>query len=314
MRAYGERLAAWAWRAGARAEDVRYPRPEAGGEVRALRLAPAAPPRARVVVAHGAGNDAVYPLLELFRALLDAGCELFSFDVDGHGCGSTTVFAADTVRTAVAAAAEEAERGRPALPLHLLGHSLGGSLVLDALASGSLERAAAAAVVSAPLDVRIGARTVAGELRGFFRRATLGQRAHYGWWGLVPAFGPVKRAAYPFRRTDADGRAWSYVEAVRRLLAEMELERRVPAVRTPTLLVYSAADRIVPLAQGRRLAAAMERAGTLRALAAPSHYGLPFDPEAVASIVGWIDGRRGAGDRHLPVETDSLAPAEVPRP
>jgi alpha-beta hydrolase superfamily lysophospholipase len=296
MRAYRERLATWARRTGARAEDVRYPRPEARGEVCAVRLAPAGPARARVVVAHGAGNDAVYPLLELFHALLGAGCELFSFDLDGHGCASTTVFAADTVRTAVAAAAEQAERGRPALPLHLLGHSLGGSLVLDALASGAVDRAASAAVLSAPVDVRIGARTVAGELRGFFRRATLGQRVHYGWWGLVPALGPVKRAAYPFRRTDADGRAWSYVAAVQRLLGEMGLEHRVSAIRVPTLLVYGARDAIVPIDQGRRLATAMPHAGRLRTLAAPSHYGLPFDPAAVEAVVAWIGGRRAGAE------------------
>lgn len=288
-RTYGERLSAWAGRLGARAADERYPRPEAGGDVCAVRLALADAPRARVLVAHGAGNDAVYPLLELFRALLRAGCEVFSFDIDGHGCGSTTVFAPHTVRTAVAAAADASERGGPALPLHVVGHSLGGSLVLDALASGALDRAASAAILSAPTDVRIGARTAVAEVRGFFTRATFAQREHYGLWGLVPAFGPVKRAAYPFRRVDADGRAWSYVAAVRRLLAEMALERRVGAIRIPTLLVYSHADAIVPHAQGERLAARMEgEAGHLLSLRNATHYSLPFDPQAVDSVLGWI--------------------------
>lgn len=287
---YATRLEVWARRLGARADGLRYPRPEAGGEVCAVRLSPPGPARIRVLVAHGAGNDAVFPLLELFRALLDAGCEVFSFDIDGHGCGSTTVFAPDTVRTAVAAAADAAEAGGPPLPLHVIGHSLGGSLVLDALASGSLDgRVVSAVIVSAPTDVRIGARTVWGELRGFFRRATLAQRAHYGWWGLVPAFGPVKRAAYPFRRVDADGRAWSYVEAVRRLLAEMRLRERAAAITVPTLLVYSYNDWIVPHAQGLELASRMRAAGgNLRSLVAATHYSLPFDPDAVASIVGWI--------------------------
>ncbi|HEU4885137.1 MAG TPA: alpha/beta fold hydrolase, partial [Longimicrobium sp.] len=186
-RAYGARLSAWAGRLDARAADVRYPRPAAGGDVCAVRLSPRESASARVLVAHGAGNDAIYPLLELFRALLRAGCEVFSFDVDGHGCGSTTVFAPDTVRTAVAAAADASERDGPALPLHLLGHSLGGSLVLDALASGALDRVASATILSAPVDVRIGARTAVAEVRGFFTRATLAQREHYGLWGLVPA-------------------------------------------------------------------------------------------------------------------------------
>jgi alpha-beta hydrolase superfamily lysophospholipase len=291
VRGYGDRLSAWAARLGARAADVRYPRPEARGDVCAVRLLPPDAPRARVLVAHGAGNDAVFPLLELFGAVLGAGCEVFSFDVDGHGCGSTTVFAVDTVRGAVAAAAEAAERDAPELPLHVVGHSLGGSLVLDALASGALDRAVSAVVLSAPVDVRIGARTAIGELRGFFRPATLAQRRHYGLWGLVPAFGPVKRAAYPFRRTDADGRAWSYVAAVQRLLADMDLERRAAGIAVPTLLIYSHNDWIVPNQQGQRLAARMQRAGgQLRSLATATHYGLPFDPDAVASTVRWITG------------------------
>lgn len=292
-RGYGERLAAWARRLDARAADVRYPRPEAGGDVCAVRLTPRDAPLARVLVAHGAGNDAVFPLLELFRALLRAGCEVFSFDIDGHGCGSTTVFATDSVRTAVAAAADAAEAGTPALPLHVVGHSLGGSLVLDALASGALDRAASAAIISAPVGVRIGARTAVVEVRGFLRRATLAQREHYGLWGLVPAFGPVKRAAYPFRRVDADGRAWSYVAAVQRLLAELDLENRVSGIRVPTLLVYSHADAIVPHAQGQRLAARME-AGHLRSLRSATHYSLPFDPDAVDSVLGWIREPRPA--------------------
>jgi pimeloyl-ACP methyl ester carboxylesterase len=240
-----------------------------------------------VLVAHGAGNDAVFPLLELFRALLADGAEVFSFDVDGHGCASTTVFAPDTVRTAIAAAADRAEVGRAPLPLHVVGHSLGGSLVLDALASGGLDRVASAAILSSPTDVRIGARTVAGELRGFFRRATLRQREHYGWWGLVPAFGPVKRAVYPFRRVDEDGRAWSYVAAVQRLLAELRLEERSAAITHPTLLVYSHDDWIVPHAQGERLAARIP-AARLLSLRDTSHYSLPFDPRTVQSVVRWI--------------------------
>lgn len=166
--------------------------------------------------------------------------------MDGHGRGSTTVFDPRTVRTAVAAALDAAEWGGPSLPLHVVGHSLGGALVLDALADDVLERAVSAVVLSAPVEVQLGAGTVASELRGFFCEATLAQREHYGWWGLVPAFGPVKRAAYPFRRTDADGHAWSYVDAVRRLLGEMRLEARVEGIRVPTLLIYGRADRLAP--------------------------------------------------------------------
>ena len=292
MKDYADRLAAWAERAGASAECVRYARPAARGEVCAVRLAPAGEPRVRVVAVHGAGNDAVFPLLALFHALLDAGAEVFSFDVDGHGCHSTTVFSPDTVRTAVAAAADEAERGRPALPLHLLGHSLGGSLVLDALASGAVDRAHAAAVISAPTAIDLGVRTVIGELRGFFRRTTLAQRAHYGWWGLVPAFGPVKRRAYPFRREKDEGGAFGYVGSVRALLDEMALETRVRRITVPTLLAYSRADRLVEHAQGMRLARRTPGAEML-SIGRVSHYGVSFDETVVARVTAWLDAHAG---------------------
>lgn len=289
---YGARLAEWAARHGARASSVRYPRSEAEGETAALRLTPLAGARARAVVVHGAGNDAVYLLLELFRALLADGVEVFSFDVDGHGTGSTTVFTLATVRGAVAAAAAEAERGAEPLPLHLVGHSLGGALALDALAAGTVPHARSAAVLSAPLEVHLGPRTVASELAGFFRPATLSQRVHYGVWGLVPAFGPVKRAAFPFRRREPEGGTWGYVGTVRRMLGEMRLDERAAAVSVPTLLVYSRGDHLSGYRDGERLAAAIPRA-ELVCLHGPSHYGVAFHPEALARTVAWTRSPSG---------------------
>ena len=191
------------------------------------------------------------------------------------------------MRTAVAAAAEQAERGGPALPLHVVGHSLGGALVLDALASGALDHIATAVVISGPTAIDLGPRTVVSELAGFFRPATLAQREHYGAWGLVPAFGPVKRRAYPFRRMDAEPGSWSYVAAVRRLLDEMRLEERVGRIRIPALLVYSRADRLVGYAQGERLAARMPTARLL-SLDRATHWSAAFDPRAVVAAVGWL--------------------------
>lgn len=284
----------WLRRAGAAWERVRYPRPEAGGEVAAFRFLPAEPPTARVVVAHGACDDALFPLVELYRALVERGVEVFAFDLDGNGWESTTRFSPGAVRGAVGAAVREAGRGRPALPLHLLGHSLGGALVLDALARGAVEGVESAVVVATPLEVRLTPRTLLAELGGFFRRATLTQCRYYGIRGVVPAFGPVKRGAYPFRG-EARTTNFDYVQTFDALLREMDLRRAAERVRAPVLLVYGERDRLAPAAHGEELARLLPRAELFRVPGA-SHFSTSFTPAAVERVAEWVEARiRSAG-------------------
>jgi pimeloyl-ACP methyl ester carboxylesterase len=299
------RLRRWMDAEGARLERVRYPRPAAGGEVEAWRLTPRAP-RARVVAAHGAGNDALYPQLALFEALVRRGVEVFALDVDGHGAGSTTVFSPEVVPSAIAAAVAEAERGRPALPLHLVGHSFGGSLVLHALAEGSVAHAASGVAISAPTSISLGAGTALGELRGFLRPATLSQRRHYGLWGMVPAVGPLKRRAYPIRGAAQSGAPFAYVAAIRSLLARLDLDRAAEKVRVPVLLVYGAADRLVPPTQGRRLAELIPSSELLEVPGA-THWSTGFAAPAIARVVACIESHGGAIIRSP--STDVAAPS-----
>ncbi len=265
-------------------ETVGYAR--AGGRARGFRLLPAGAARGRVLLAHGAGNDALYPLHALCRPLLRAGLEIFAFDLDGHGRESTTLFDVARIEDALADAAERAEDGGPPLPLHLLGHSLGGSLVLHALSRPGWERVVSAAVISAPVRLRIG-WTVLRELRGFLGRATLAQREHYGVWGIVPAVGPLKRGAFPFRGEGAGG-GFGYVAGVSALLERLRLEDAAERIRTPVLLVYSRADGIVPAEQGELLASRIPGA-RLEMLERPPHWCVPFEPRTVARVAEWLE-------------------------
>jgi len=304
------RLERWMDPAGARLQRLRYPRPEARGEVEAWRLVPRTP-RARVVAVHGAGNDALYPQLALFEALVRRGVEVFACDVDGHGAGSTTVFSPETVTSAVAAAVEQAERGRPPLPLHLAGHSFGGSLVMHALAEGTVPHAASAVAISAPLSIALDARTALAEVRGFLRLSTLGQRRHYGLWGMVPAAGPLKRRAYPIRGAAEEGAPFAYVAAIQRLLARLDLGRTAARIRIPVLLVYGAADRLVPPAQGRRLAKLIPPSELLE-IPGTTHWSTCFAADAITRTVVWIESHAGEpaspspSAAHLPGALTSL--------
>jgi pimeloyl-ACP methyl ester carboxylesterase len=268
-------------------ERGRMPRPAAGGEAAWVRLHPRGGAVARVVVAHGANNDALYPLLPLFEALVGAGMEVFAFDLDGNGWESTTRYARDTAPRAVGDGVRAAGAGRAPLPLHLVGHSLGGSLALRALADGDAGEAASLVLLSSPLRVEFGARTAAAELAGFLAPATAALRRYYGWWGLVPAVGRLKRAAYPFRWTPPSGDAFGYVGEVQALLDALALERAAPAVRVPTLLVYGEGDALVPPAQGERLAALLPHAQLVRVPRA-CHFAVPFHPAAIARSVSWL--------------------------
>jgi pimeloyl-ACP methyl ester carboxylesterase len=279
--------------AGARLERVRYARPEAGGEVAAVRIVPRGRARGRIVVAHGAGDDHLYPFVALFHALAGRGFEVFSFDLDGHGAESTTTFADDTIDSAIPAAVRAAEAADPHLPLHLLGHSFGGSLALHALARGAVDGVRSAVAVCAPVSVEVTAGVALAELRGFLRPATLAQRRHYGAWGLVPAFGPVKRRAYPFRRKEMGDGAFGYVASVRALLARAGLERAAREVRVPTLLVYGRGDRLVPAAQGERLARAIPHA-ELVTVAGATHWGCTFLDAAVGPMLRFLDAHTDA--------------------
>jgi pimeloyl-ACP methyl ester carboxylesterase len=298
------RLERWMESADARLERVRYPRPAAGGEVEAWRLSPREP-RARVVAAHGAGNDALYPQLALFQALVARGVEVFAFDVDGHGAGSTTVFSPDTVPSAITAAVAQAERGRAALPLHLIGHSFGGSLVLHALAEGAVPHAASGVAISAPTTVSLGARTAVGELRGFLRLATLSQRRHYGLWGLVPAVGPLKRRAYPIRGAAQPGAPFAYVAAIQALLARLDLDRAGAKIRVPVLLIYGADDRLVPPAQGRHLAQLIPSSELLE-IPGATHWSTGWAAPAISRAAAWIESH--AEVIHVP-SADAAAPS-----
>lgn len=285
------RMERWMDAAGARLERLRYPRPAARGEVEAWRLVPR-DARARVVTVHGAGNDALYPQIALFEALIRRGVEVFAFDIDGHGAGSTTVFSPEIVTSAIAVAVEEAERGRPSLPLHLVGHSFGGSLVLSALAEGTVPHAASGVVISSPVSIALDARTALAEVRGFLRLSTLSQRRHYGLWGMVPAAGPLKRRAYPIRGAVEDGAPFAYVAAIQRLLARLDLGRAAARIRVPVLLVYGAADRLVPPAQGRRLAALIPSSELLE-IPGTTHWSTCFAEAAISRTVAWIDSHGG---------------------
>ena len=271
-----------------RCEPFRYRRAAAGGETAAYLLRPSGAARALVVFVHGTGNDALFPQINLFQVLLERGYAVWAWDLDGHGRRSTTWMDPQAISGAVSDAVAQARAACPGARVHLLGQSFGGSLVLDALAGERLGPVASAVAMSAPLRVRPTARTMVGELAGFATRTCLAQRAHYGLWGAVPAFGRFKRTAYPIRLAQAKGGSWDYVEVVNRALEGLDLLAKAARVQTPVLLVYGVRDWIAPLAQGEALCERLPGA-ELRVLPRATHCMVPFAPETEQAVLTWLD-------------------------
>lgn len=275
-------------------DPLRYPREAAGGEVSALRLRPEGEAVARVVLAHGGGNSALFPLVGITKTLLRAGLEVFAFDLDGHGPRSTTTLSPETLPGSIPAALERARSLGDPLPLHLLGHSLGGSLALRALADGV--EVASAVVISAPISIHPGPAFLLEEMRGMLTPTCLSHREHYGLWGLVPALGPLKRSDYPVRLARAAAGGLTYVEAVRETLAALHLEADGESAAAPALLVYGERDRLVPVEQGERLAAAFRRSRLLRVPGA-THYTTVLREDVARETLSWIRHHSLLGQR-----------------
>ena len=279
----------WAQRSGHTWEHVRYPRLEAGGETCAVRIAPPGRPRGIVLATHGAGNDSLFAMVGLFRALLAAGFEIFSFDLDGHGRSGSTTLDGAAVRGAVPEAVARSGAVERGLPLHAIGISLGGAIVLGSLPA-LRPRPASAVLITAPLRVELSPGAFLRELGLPLARLLWRERRDYGLGGLVPSFGPFKRGTYPLRlAAPAPSGSFGYVAALNQTLAALDLEAAAREVATPVLLVYGARDRLVPLWQGQRLARLLPRSELL-ALPGETHLTSPLSPIAIRRAVEWIGG------------------------
>lgn len=286
--AYERAFRAWAEAAGHGWERLVYARPEAGGDTVAYRLSPRGAPRGLVLAVHGAGNDALFALVGLFKELLARGYEVFTFDLDGHGRHGSTRFSPESVGGAVAAAVQQAGAGERGIPLHALGVSLGGSILLGSLPALPA-RPASVTLLSAPLRIRLSGAAIRRELGRPLLRTLWRERANYGLTGLIPSFGPFKRGSYPLRLGVEPGPgAFGYVEVLNRTLDSLRLEDAARRTTCPVLLAYGARDALVPIEQGERLASLLPECELLR-LEGETHLSAPMSSRVVARLLRWIE-------------------------
>lgn len=276
------RFAHWSAAHGVVQEDFSYAR-ASGGRARGISLRPAkavtSSSQTRVLFVHSTGSDAFYPQLALFKVLLAADCEVFSFDFDGHGRTSST--ALDTLQATTAI--PDALLAAGWSDAHLVGSSLGGAVAL-AHAAAAPSTVRSLSLVATPIRVSVSARAAIVEALSLFSPTFLSQWPDYGL-GLLPALGPFRRATFPVRLRRGEPR--SYLRVVSDLIAGLKLDDLAPRVTAPTLLVYGGKDHIASPADGRRLAAALPHA---RWHEEPgfTHLTLPYSRRACEAIRDFV--------------------------
>lgn len=272
-----------------------YPRPEASGTTMAYRLTPPGDLRGRIVFAHATGNDCLFPQVELFLTWLEAGFEIFTFDLDGHGALSTTMLSSKSVETMITHGVERATSQHPTLPLHGAGQSLGAALWLRSASQLQIPLESLV-LYSAPYTVDLSVRAGIRELLAPFTQEFWEQRRYYGWTGLIPPLGPWRRRAYPIRfvsdKVGADNKqqaidSLNYPQHIAALIRSLAVETLVSKVSVPTLLLYGTQDKIVHLSQGQALMKSLSQ-GKLIQLHGATHYTTPFHPEGILASSRWF--------------------------
>jgi pimeloyl-ACP methyl ester carboxylesterase len=242
-----------------------------------------------LVLVHGLGGAAVN-FTELAPRLARRHRVLVP-DLPGHGGTAPLprVESVDDLAEHVAAVADREQM----LPAAVLGYSMGGVVALRLAvarpeATSSLSLVAPAGIVSATGRARVWvavvgilrpARIVSRLRTSIARRRSL-RRLAFGYWGAADpgALSPEAVLGFldgPRRHTAVGPAGWALVKDDPR----QDLDR----VRCPTMLLWGARDRLVPLADGFEYARRLRC--PIRTLPAAGHLLVGEEPEACARLL-----------------------------
>lgn len=274
------RFFAWMKNKGIKASRLDWQSP-GGGRVQGWIFSPPGPDRLMVVSLHGTGNDAFFPQCGLFARLLTAGHQVFAFDLDGHGQTSTSLLDRQEIRSALPRALEQV---RSAGQVHVLGHSLGGVLALDALARHS-EKLRSLVLIGTPLKISLSPgqfhREALSPLFGSFWR----QRRWYGVAGIFPAWGPFRRDRWPVRLSGQPG-SFDYISRVREIVADIDPQNAGNPQNLPVLSLHGRYDSIAPPDHGRIMSQHLP--GCTTDLVPGNHFTASLSKETADRVTTWL--------------------------
>jgi pimeloyl-ACP methyl ester carboxylesterase len=262
-----------------------------------------------LILVHGLGG-ASYNFTELGPFLARRHRVLIP-DLPGH-CGTAPLPSVDGLSDLAAHVVRIAERER-LLPAAVLGYSMGGVVALRLAVAwpqhvSALALVAPAGIVSLTRRAEIWMTVVgvlrparqAARFRRLIARRPLLRYPVFGYWGAEDpaALSPEGVLGFlegPPLHTD--------VGAAGRALVNDDPRPDLDRVRCPTLLLWGARDRLVPLADGFEYARRLRC--SIRALPAAGHLVVGEQPEACAEILERFLDRVGEVDE-LPLDAELL--------
>lgn len=255
--------------------------------------------RGIVLFAHGTGNDKIFPQVQLFQGLLQAGFAVFTFDLGGHGRHATTqldLHSEETVNIAMKTLRQLQQAHGIPPRLHLTGYSLGGHLVLNYLSQYPTERdIVSAAVIAVPQQVSLSLLTGLKELRTFLDPVFWRSATFYGLWDLIPALGPFKRRLYPVRLEGSGRGSLSYMKVVKDIIEQGSIPRPLSRIQKPVLGIFGGRDAIADCEAGHEMIKGLS-AGSYHCCAERTHFTVLLSEETIATVIQWIVRHNGAGD------------------
>jgi pimeloyl-ACP methyl ester carboxylesterase len=224
--------------------------------------------------------------------LLEKGLQVFLFDLDGHGKDNGTLLRFQSMDDCVERAFRTCEQlafanGSSAIPqYYLVGHSLGGLLIMTAMARHRLS-IAKAVVISTPTKLHLTMAAVGSELSTVFSPDFWRQKRYYNLTEMIPAFLFFKRDQYPIRLGESGFSSAQYIKLVASIVDRADLEQTARQISCPILYVYGSADFISPHTQGQALATNSPM-GKFVLIRRANHVTTLFAKATVKQIIQWI--------------------------
>ena len=265
-----------------------------------------------LILLHGLGGAAVN--WTLLAPLLARGHRVVAPDLPGHGRSGKLAGLRDLhpVADVVAAVAEHEQ----VLPAAVVGHSLGGVVALRLAADRpeavrALVLVATAGIVSTLRRAEI-AFAISGALRPGRRIARLRhrvaerrelRRATFAYWGADDPAALEPEAVLGFLEAAAEAHD---VRGTGAALVREDPRAWLDRVRCPTMLVWGARDRLVPIEDGFEFARRLR--APIRTIAGAAHLVIGERPaECAAAIENFLGGLDRVGEvDELPFEPEAL--------